>query len=98
MTDLIDSISDQEDQEDQRMRRVASRADVIFRSFFTALKQRGARDTDRHPQDFGFPNAVWIKPDFDSRKAWVKVQKNIEPKTSLDLEFAINSGAMECKV
>jgi hypothetical protein len=75
---------------------VAEANNGIFDLLMTALSDRVSRYNKRHPQDFGFPNAVWInKGPFQSTAHTCKIQKNTEPKASISLDFPFNSGDLK---
>ena len=99
MSDAVDRISDHDDAEAARIRRVATKNDVVFGSLVQAIKNRVSKYNKRHPQGFGFQNAVLIDEGPHSSTNWsLKIQKNVEPLSSLTLEFPINSGAMEAEL
>ena len=75
-----------------------SRCNDFFIPLFKALKERVSRYNKRHPQEFGFPNAVLIDDGFSSSNLALDIRTTIEPKSSLTLDFPINSGAMQIKV
>jgi hypothetical protein len=96
MSDVADRISDHDDAEAARILRVGAKSNVVFWSLFNALGKRVSKYNERHPQGFGFPNAVFMNEGpFSSREYSLKIQKNTEPRSLLTLDFPINSGAMQ---
>jgi len=101
MPDTVDEMSDHDDAERARKQRVSAEHTIVFGSLFEALQGRVSRYNERHRQDFALPPAVSIdeekEPLFSSKHS-LKIQKNTEPRSSLTLDFPINSGAMQVEV
>ena len=96
MADVVDRVSDQDDADANRKRRVGAKCNVVFESVFNLLRERVLKYNERHPQGFGFPNAMFLNEGpFSSSKCSLDMQKNTEPHSSLTLEFPINSGSMQ---
>jgi hypothetical protein len=96
MFNVADTISDHDDAEATRRQNVAAKNQIVFRALLKALRDRVSRYNERHPQDFGFPSAISISSDDTaSTQSSLRVKKNIEPTSSLALDFPINSGAMQ---
>jgi hypothetical protein len=96
MDNLVGKICDRDDAEESRKQLVGSKSDVIFRSLKKSIQDLVNGYNERHPQGFGFPNAIWIKTDWAGNTGVIRLDKNIEPKNSLVVEFPINSGQMNC--
>ena len=99
MSNVAESTSDRDDMESVRIQRVAAKNDVVFETLFKALGDRVSIYDERHPQDIEPPKAVSIfRGPFLSSKSSLRIQKNIEPLSSLTLDFPINSGAMHIEL
>ena len=105
MSDVADRISDQDDAEAARKQTIGQNNNIVFDSLVSAFRERIPKYNERHPQGFGFPNAVVISagPILESsgrtsHESELKVQKNVAPTSSLTLNFPIMSGAMQVKI
>jgi hypothetical protein len=95
MSDLIDRVSAYDDAEQKRKQRVAAHNNFIIASLGTALDERRARYNRSHPQDRYAPEALTQSTARESSTEFsIEVAENTEPRSSLRLEFPINSGGM----
>jgi hypothetical protein len=91
MAGIVDRISDRDDAE------AARTAKIAFASLLRALKDRVSKYNNRHPQQF--TTTVSIKGGYlHGTQRSLNIEKNTEPRSSLNLDFPINSGAMLFKL
>jgi hypothetical protein len=96
MSQWLTEISDRESNESARLQRVAHLNMRIFDLLFRHFKAVVSTYNARHPTQLGFPNALTIKHDSpESDSLGLKIQKNNEPRSALQLRFPINSGAIK---
>ena len=103
--DVADRISNEDDAEASRKQRVARKNNIVFNALVEAFQGRISKYNERHPQGFGFANAVVMNagPILGSTgrtsvESELKVRKNTAPTSSLALNFPIKDGAMQVKI
>jgi hypothetical protein len=103
--DVADRISNRDDAEASRKQRVAQKNDIVFNALVETFKERISKYNERHPQGFGFPNAVlmsagpiWGSSGTTSVQSELKVRKDTPPTSSLALNFPIKDGAMQVEI